>query len=167
MRAEVHLQTRQMRDQPARPGCARNSAGTQEGPAAPVPRGSPSFPGVLLPAPPPGGNEEPTGAKSRGRHRAPAGRVVGDGRKSAGASGRRASRKDGDTPRASQTAGARHPPDTPTRQPHLFRRPPPLSVQFSRSVVSDSLRPHESQHARPPCPSPTPGVHPDSRPSSQ
>ena len=39
-------------------------------------------------------------------------------------------------------------------------------VQFSRSVVSDSLRPHESQHARPPCPSPTPGVHSDSRPSS-
>ena len=36
------------------------------------------------------------------------------------------------------------------------------SVQFSRSVVSDSLRPHESQHARPPCPSPTPGVHSDS-----
>ena len=35
------------------------------------------------------------------------------------------------------------------------------SVQFSRSVVSDSLRSHESQHARPPCPSPTPGVHPD------
>ena len=33
------------------------------------------------------------------------------------------------------------------------------SVQFSRSVVSDSLRPHESQHAKPPCPSPTPGVH--------
>ena len=41
------------------------------------------------------------------------------------------------------------------------------SVQFSRSVLSDSLRPHESQHARPPCPSPTPGVHSDSRPSSQ
>ena len=41
------------------------------------------------------------------------------------------------------------------------------SVQFSHSVVSDSLRPHESQHTRPPCPSPTPGVHPDSRPSSQ
>ena len=40
------------------------------------------------------------------------------------------------------------------------------SVQFSRSVVSDSLRPHELQHARPPCPSPTPGVHSDSRPSS-
>ena len=41
------------------------------------------------------------------------------------------------------------------------------SVQFSCSVVSDSLRPHESQHARPPCPSPTPGVHSDSHPSSQ
>ena len=40
------------------------------------------------------------------------------------------------------------------------------SVQFSCSVVSDSLRPHESQHARPPCPSPTPGVQSDSRPSS-
>ena len=39
--------------------------------------------------------------------------------------------------------------------------------QFSRSVVSDSLRPHELQHTRPPCPSPTPGVHSDSRPSSQ
>ena len=36
------------------------------------------------------------------------------------------------------------------------------SVQFSRSVVSNSLRPQESQHARPPCPSPTPGVHSDS-----
>ena len=36
------------------------------------------------------------------------------------------------------------------------------SVQFSRSVVSDSLRPHEPQHARPPCPSPTPGVYPNS-----
>ena len=41
------------------------------------------------------------------------------------------------------------------------------SVQFSRSVVSDSLRHHELQHARPPCPSLTPGVHSDSRPSSQ
>ena len=41
------------------------------------------------------------------------------------------------------------------------------SVQFSCSVMSDSLRPHESQHARPPCPSPTPGVHPGSRPPSQ
>ena len=36
---------------------------------------------------------------------------------------------------------------------------PIRSDQISRSVVSDSLRPHESQHARPPCPSPTPGVH--------
>ena len=35
------------------------------------------------------------------------------------------------------------------------------SVQFSYSVVSDSLLPHEPQHARPPCPSPTPGVHPN------
>ena len=41
------------------------------------------------------------------------------------------------------------------------------SDQISRSVVSDSLRPHESEHARPPCPSPTPGVHWHSRPSSQ
>ena len=41
------------------------------------------------------------------------------------------------------------------------------SVQVSRSVVSDSLLPHESQHARPPCPSPTPGVYSNSCPSSQ
>ena len=41
------------------------------------------------------------------------------------------------------------------------------SDQISHSVVSDSLQPREWQHARPPCPSPTPGVHPDSRPSSQ
>ena len=41
------------------------------------------------------------------------------------------------------------------------------SVQFSGSVVSDSLQPHELQHARPPCLSPTPGVHPNSSPSSQ
>ena len=40
------------------------------------------------------------------------------------------------------------------------------SVQFSRSGVSDSLRPHESQHARPPCPSPTPGVYPNPCPLS-
>ena len=44
---------------------------------------------------------------------------------------------------------------------------PNSSVQFSCSVVSNSLRPHEPQHARPPCPSPTPRVHSDSRPSSQ
>ena len=41
------------------------------------------------------------------------------------------------------------------------------SVQFSRSVVSDSLWPHEPQHARPPCPSPTPGVHPNPCPLSR
>ena len=41
------------------------------------------------------------------------------------------------------------------------------SVQFSHSVVSDSLRPHESQHARPPCPSTTTGVYSNSCPSSQ
>ena len=41
------------------------------------------------------------------------------------------------------------------------------SVQFSCSVVSDSLRPHELQHSRPPCPSPTPGVHSNSCPSSR
>ena len=39
--------------------------------------------------------------------------------------------------------------------------------QFSYSVVSDSLRPHESQHARLPCPSPSPGVHPNSCPLSR
>ena len=50
----------------------------------------------------------------------------------------------------------------PLRQLYHIR-----SDQISRSVVSDSLRPHESQQARPPCPSPTPGVHWDSRPSSQ
>ena len=42
-----------------------------------------------------------------------------------------------------------------------------VSVEFSRSVVSDSLWPHELQHARPPCPPPTPGVHSDSRALSQ
>ena len=41
------------------------------------------------------------------------------------------------------------------------------SVQFSRSVVSDSLRPHRMQHARPPCSSPTPGVYSNSCPSSR
>ena len=41
------------------------------------------------------------------------------------------------------------------------------SVQFSCSVMSDSLRPNEPQHARPPCPSLTPGVHPNPCPLSQ
>ena len=42
-----------------------------------------------------------------------------------------------------------------------------VSVQFSSSVVSDSLRPHEPQHARPPCPAPTPRIHPNPSPLSQ
>ena len=46
--------------------------------------------------------------------------------------------------------------------PHLLA----YSVQFSRSVVSDPLQPHEPQHTRPPCPSPTAGVHPNSCPLS-
>ena len=41
------------------------------------------------------------------------------------------------------------------------------SVHFSHSIVSDSLQPHEPQHARPPCPSQTPGVHPNPCPLSQ
>ena len=44
---------------------------------------------------------------------------------------------------------------------------PTWSDQINLSVMSNSLRPHESQHVRPPCPTPTPGVHWDSRPSSQ
>ena len=48
----------------------------------------------------------------------------------------------------------------------LFQYCATHSVQFSCSVVSDSLRPHESQHARPPCPSPTRGVYPNSCPLS-
>ena len=51
--------------------------------------------------------------------------------------------------------------------PHASSKPWFSSVQFSRSVVSDSLQPHELQHTRPPCPSPTPGVHPNSCSSSQ
>ena len=49
----------------------------------------------------------------------------------------------------------------------IYRALHPSSVQFSCSVVSDSLRPHESQDASPPCPTPTPGVHPNSCPLSQ
>ena len=51
--------------------------------------------------------------------------------------------------------------------PSKVFRYPISSVQFSHSVVSDSLWPHESQHARPPCPSPTPGVYSDSCPLSR
>ena len=47
---------------------------------------------------------------------------------------------------------------------HKFKQE---SVQFSRSVVSDSLWPHELQHARPPCPPPTPGVRPNPCPLSR
>ena len=50
---------------------------------------------------------------------------------------------------------------------YSFSWPEFSSVQFIRSVVSDSLRPHEPQHTRPPCPSPTPGVHPNPCPSSR
>ena len=48
-----------------------------------------------------------------------------------------------------------------------FKNYSALSVQCSHSVESDSLQPYELQHARPPCPSPTPGVQPNSCPSSQ
>ena len=64
-------------------------------------------------------------------------------------------------------------PGIESRSPALqadswLSEPPGIrSDQISCSVVSDSLRPHESQHTRPPCPSPTPRVHSDSRPSSQ
>ena len=50
-------------------------------------------------------------------------------------------------------------PKTPTKKDSE-------SVQFSHSVMSDSLQPHELQHARPPCPSPIPRVHPNPHPSS-
>ena len=49
----------------------------------------------------------------------------------------------------------------------FFRELEQIISQFSHSVVSDSFQPHESQHARLPCPSPTPGVHSDSCPLSQ
>ena len=55
------------------------------------------------------------------------------------------------------------PPGNPIPHPNISFS----SVQFSHSVVSDCLWPHELQHARPPCPSPTPGVYPNSCPSSR
>ena len=59
------------------------------------------------------------------------------------------------------TAAYQAPPSTGFSRQEYWSGVPLPSVQFSRSVVSDSLWPHESQHARPPCPSPTPGVHSD------
>ena len=50
---------------------------------------------------------------------------------------------------------------------NLFIHTMECSVQFSLSVISNSLRPHESQHVRPPCSSPSPGVNSDSCPSSR
>ena len=49
----------------------------------------------------------------------------------------------------------------------IMQRENQIRSDISQSVMSDSLRPHELQHSRPPCPSPTPGVHPNSCPSSQ
>ena len=64
-------------------------------------------------------------------------------------------------PRADLQMSFLHRSSLPWALPHCFSW-----VQFSCSVVSDSLWSHGSQHARPPCPSPTPGVHPNSCPSS-
>ena len=61
-------------------------------------------------------------------------------------------------------------PDNLCKQSVLYsfsHLPSPLSVQFHCSVMSNSLWPRELQHTRPPCPSPTPGVHSDLCPSSQ
>ena len=72
----------------------------------------------------------------------------------------RASSQPRDQTQVSCIAGDSLPAEPPGSPLHV-------SVQFSRSVVSDSLRPHESQHTRPPCPSPTPGVYSKSCPSSR
>ena len=60
-----------------------------------------------------------------------------------------------------------HTPDWQDLQKSQHAGTPDISssVQFSRSVMSSSLRPHGLQHARPPCPSPTPGVYSNSCPS--
>ena len=54
-----------------------------------------------------------------------------------------------------------------TTQARLYIKILICSIQFNCSVVSDSLQPHELQHTRPPCPSPTPGVYPNSCPISR
>ena len=59
------------------------------------------------------------------------------------------------------------PPLVSSSHPEYQVNPSCYSVQFSLSVMSDSLRPHEQQHARPPCLSPTPGVQPNPYPLSQ
>ena len=64
-------------------------------------------------------------------------------------------------------SGHRSPLYYPFNRPQKYHLPTSSSVQFSLSVVSEYLWPHESQHTRPPCPSPTPGVHSDSRPLSR
>ena len=56
---------------------------------------------------------------------------------------------------------------SPSRSHNFWNSNKISSVQFSCSVISDSLRPHGLQHARPPCPSPTPGVYPNSCPLSR
>ena len=66
-----------------------------------------------------------------------------------------------------QAKELKHPPVTVSGHLHRSWWFQFSSVQFSRSVMSDSLRPLESQHARPPCPSPTPGAYSNSCPSSQ
>ena len=58
-------------------------------------------------------------------------------------------------------------PSTVILEPKKTKSLTVSTVQFSHSVMSVSLRPHEPQHARPPCPSPTPGVYPNSCPLSQ
>ena len=65
-----------------------------------------------------------------------------------------------------KAGGINHDPPPNFRQYYKATVVVVVSVQISRSVVSDSLRPHESQHAKPPCPSPTPGVYSNSCPSS-
>ena len=60
----------------------------------------------------------------------------------------------------------KHCPGQSPSKIHFFWEDQFSSVQFSCSIVSDSLWPHESQHTRPPCPSLSPGFHSDSRPSS-